>query len=129
MRTLTPGTTGHECNHPPGRGKARGFGDARLRAAGDTTVWQAGAERVVGDASGQPRSGRPRLVVAGSATRHTGRSATHRSCGLATKAPPPCDDRSPRASRSEEHTSELQSLMRISYAVFCLKKKKHNHNI
>src|SRR3546814_7560997 len=29
--------------------------------------------------------------------------------------------------RSEEHTSELQSLMRISYAVFCLKKKKINH--
>src|SRR3546814_6736678 len=29
-----------------------------------------------------------------------------------------------RGSRSEEHTSELQSLMRISYAVFCLKKKK-----
>src|SRR3546814_5132300 len=27
--------------------------------------------------------------------------------------------------RSEEHTSELQSLMRLSYAVFCLKKKKH----
>src|SRR3546814_8911651 len=31
--------------------------------------------------------------------------------------------KSPRAWRSEEHTSELQSLMRISYAVFCLKKK------
>src|SRR3546814_1593702 len=29
--------------------------------------------------------------------------------------------------RSEEHTSELQSLMRISYAVFCLKKKKENN--
>src|SRR3546814_4516430 len=29
--------------------------------------------------------------------------------------------------RSEEHTSELQSLMRISYAVFCLKKKKNNY--
>src|SRR3546814_3668080 len=29
------------------------------------------------------------------------------------------------SSRSEEHTSELQSLMRISYAVFCLKKKKN----
>src|SRR3546814_7147011 len=29
--------------------------------------------------------------------------------------------------RSEEHTSELQSLMRISYAVFCLKKKKQRH--
>src|SRR3546814_4900549 len=39
-----------------------------------------------------------------------------------------------RSDRSEEHTSELQSLMRISYAVFCLKKKKHiikktSHNI
>src|SRR3546814_4807009 len=32
------------------------------------------------------------------------------------------------AARSEEHTSELQSLMRISYAVFCLKKKTHNRN-
>src|SRR3546814_9695772 len=31
--------------------------------------------------------------------------------------------------RSEEHTSELQSLMRISYAVFCLKKKINKHNI
>src|SRR3546814_5790043 len=31
--------------------------------------------------------------------------------------------------RSEEHTSELQSLMRISYAVFCLKKKKHKTKI
>src|SRR3546814_9708215 len=30
--------------------------------------------------------------------------------------------------RSEEHTSELQSLMRKSYAVFCLKKKKNNNN-
>src|SRR3546814_2180000 len=30
------------------------------------------------------------------------------------------------ATRSEEHTSELQSLMRISYAVICLKKKNHN---
>src|SRR3546814_6008805 len=32
------------------------------------------------------------------------------------------------AARSEEHTSELQSLMRISYAVFCLKKKKYTTN-
>src|SRR3546814_3810223 len=31
------------------------------------------------------------------------------------------------SARSEEHTSELQSLMRISYAVFCLKKKKKNN--
>src|SRR3546814_10740706 len=33
------------------------------------------------------------------------------------------------ACRSEEHTSELQSLMRISYAVLCLKKKKYSTNI
>src|SRR3546814_1789443 len=37
----------------------------------------------------------------------------------------PCRSR-PDRHRSEEHTSELQSLMRISYAVFCLKKKKNN---
>src|SRR3546814_2671609 len=46
------------------------------------------------------------------------------------------DQRHAAGGRSEEHTSELQSLMRISYAVFCLKKKKiksmrqeqHNYN-
>src|SRR3546814_2391902 len=44
------------------------------------------------------------------------------------RARPLCADRAGRVAarsrRSEEHTSELQSLMRISYAVFCLKKKK-----
>src|SRR3546814_9638786 len=39
---------------------------------------------------------------------------------------PPGGEREFVAVRSEEHTSELQSLMRISYAVFCLKKKKMN---
>src|SRR3546814_10787834 len=38
-------------------------------------------------------------------------------------APPLTPPRGPAPMRSEEHTSELQSLMRISYAVFCLKKK------
>src|SRR3546814_10323401 len=37
------------------------------------------------------------------------------------------DDVGSPVPRSEEHTSELQSLMRISYAVFCLNKKKHQH--
>src|SRR3546814_3314715 len=37
----------------------------------------------------------------------------------------PLTDGAARVARSEEHTSELQSLMRISYAVFCLKKKKN----
>src|SRR3546814_7634036 len=43
-------------------------------------------------------------------------------------APAPAWRRS-GAARSEEHTSELQSLMRISYAVFCLKKKNDKHKI
>src|SRR3546814_7747615 len=44
-------------------------------------------------------------------------------CGVAR------DGERARRDRSEEHTSELQSLMRISYAVFCLKKKKTNINM
>src|SRR3546814_4924584 len=43
-----------------------------------------------------------------------------------TSVKQPRDFSQGRRSRSEEHTSELQSLMRISYAVFCLKKKKKN---
>src|SRR3546814_1573300 len=45
--------------------------------------------------------------------------------GFRMEFPPgPVRHRRPATTRSEEHTSELQSLMRISYAVFCLKKKK-----
>src|SRR3546814_4643930 len=53
------------------------------------------------------------------------RSAEYHS-GLASRRHRPSSRRRrrPRRWRSEEHTSELQSLMRISYAVFCLKKKK-----
>src|SRR3546814_7260188 len=39
------------------------------------------------------------------------------------------DEEMAAAFRSEEHTSELQSLMRISYAVFCLKKKKNKNHM
>src|SRR3546814_4104593 len=52
--------------------------------------------------------------------------------GLSALAPCCCAMMAPAAAvaaRSEEHTSELQSLMRISYAVFCLKKKTNNHII
>src|SRR3546814_3152435 len=54
------------------------------------------------------------------AARRGGSSPPFRTTQRAGSAP---RSRSP-CSRSEEHTSELQSLMRISYAVFCLKKKK-----
>src|SRR3546814_3922136 len=71
-----------------------------------------------------------------SVRRHGGSSASHRSDGSGDRrsrpdwhrGSPSSDGRRParrrRGRRSEEHTSELQSLMRISYAVFCLKKKK-----
>src|SRR3546814_5126161 len=48
---------------------------------------------------------------------------------LGAAAPAPGEAVPAAAPRSEEHTSELQSLMRISYAVFCLKKKKKNNNM
>src|SRR3546814_1406383 len=57
--------------------------------------------------------GRPRGAVGGRPRR---RERAFRRCGAALRS----------ILRSEEHTSELQSLMRISYAVFCLKKKKNN---
>src|SRR3546814_1035191 len=62
------------------------------------------------------------------------RRRTHRSAKmtisesfLANLVDGPRKFRCSRLPRSEEHTSELQSLMRISYAVFCLKKKKNNN--
>src|SRR3546814_4520123 len=52
-----------------------------------------------------------------------------RARALARTARPARDRGAPWLCRSEEHTSELQSLMRISYAVFCLKKKKIKYSI
>src|SRR3546814_10494089 len=49
-----------------------------------------------------------------------------RSCTRTPSSPPIASIAIRGPARSEEHTSELQSLMRISYAVFCLKKKKKN---
>src|SRR3546814_9641437 len=63
------------------------------------------------------RRGRPPCLA------HAPRSAR---CPLSQRLRSPSPMcRSRREPRSEEHTSELQSLMRISYAVFCLKQKKH----
>src|SRR3546814_1364698 len=65
-----------------------------------------------------------------SAAKHTG-SAGLSEASVATRLQAQLKKPSRRntaRSRSEEHTSELQSLMRISYAVFCLKKKTNNNN-
>src|SRR3546814_2429151 len=64
-----------------------------------------------------PRETAPRRTLARALS---SRPAQHRAPLLAFRL---CAD-----PRSEEHTSELQSLMRISYAVFCLKTKKNKHN-
>src|SRR3546814_8635338 len=70
----------------------------------EAVVRQRVEDAVEEDAEADPRSGLPCL-----------RAQDHRAAGREHRG----------AHRSEEHTSELQSLMRISYAVFCLKKKKH----
>src|SRR3546814_5461261 len=55
---------------------------------------------------------------------------TRRNCmARCADGSPAAAGTAPTGSRSEEHTSELQSLMRISYAVFCLKKKTHTLDI
>src|SRR3546814_3406207 len=77
-----------------------------------------------------------RADLAGRCAAHRGDCQRHAGCRCGA-GPATLDsrcralDRRPFAggvgsTRSEEHTSELQSLMRISYAVFCLKKKKNN---
>src|SRR3546814_4143143 len=65
----------------------------------------------------EPRRQQRPVIVAHQAQRDRAISGAEQPTGAA----------SGDATRSEEHTSELQSLMRISYAVFCLKKKKTHH--
>src|SRR3546814_8087859 len=75
-----------------------------------------------------PRGGEPALV--GEFDRKTRISGfrPHSQNGVVPRSPGSAMNKSahttPKTSRSEEHKSELQSLMRISYAVLCLKKKK-----
>src|SRR3546814_2081409 len=69
-------------------------------------------------------SGRPRTGAGG----RRRRSSPDRATAPCWRAPPAIRDRGART-RSEEHTSELQLLMRISYAVFCLKKKNTERHV
>src|SRR3546814_1261187 len=80
----------------------------------------------------RPETPRPRCSIVGIFAKGTAtRDDIHPAAGHPRRRParlggdavqPP----GPAAQRSEEHTSELQSLMRISYAVFCLKKNLYN---
>src|SRR3546814_5542332 len=69
---------------------------------------------------------RPRSAVASDRTSGTRRLARHGRPARRTARALAGHERHAPVFRSEEHTSELQSLMRISYAVFCLKKKTTN---
>src|SRR3546814_5621040 len=65
------------------------------------------------------------LSVRGACSSRAGASSASNSAVSACRSWGRSTTATPSACRSEEHTSELQSLMRISYAVFCLKKKQH----
>src|SRR3546814_9894351 len=106
--TGRPRRTGSRLDPPPReRISARSTGVARFAShvAGTASVDQS--------FSGRCRSNQVRAAVS---------SATSWSPKRGYGSP---RSRAAHHHRSEEHTSELQSLMRISYAVFCLKKKKH----
>src|SRR3546814_8934606 len=81
------------------------------------TLLRSGARQVVHCWRRRPRSGASHETTAGS----FGMCSSNTSCRLALLFVS-------QRGRSEEHTSELQSLMSISYAVFCLKKKKTYKN-
>src|SRR3546814_4903820 len=84
-----------------------------------TTLFRSPARVRRAAAGADPRPGGP--------ARHAHGVARHErqpSCCRQPARHPPQLRRLPDGERSEEHTSELQSLMRSSYAVFCLKKKK-----
>src|SRR3546814_1202326 len=74
-----------------------------------------------------------RAATAGALIRDTGAVTRNGPSTRSSRADPrleavPLAPTLPKSRRSEEHTSELQSLMRISYAVSCLQHKKHKHN-
>src|SRR3546814_1149543 len=91
---------------------ARALGRLPVAAAGRVHEDQ---DRRHGDDHAAVRAGR-----GGAGRRGGGRGRDRRGVRAVGRAGTRADG------RSEEHTSELQSLMRISYAVFCLKKKKNN---
>src|SRR3546814_993869 len=101
----------------------------------DSTLFRSGARPAV---RRRLRLEQPRRCLGNGAGRLHDRAAARRATGTAAARAgaqrgwprrPAAWLRPGASERSEEHTSELQSLMRISYAVFCLKKKKKNLQI
>src|SRR3546814_3754242 len=124
--TLFPYTTLFRSCAPGHRSLPAGRRCRRGRSSPQPALWEGHPEHFReqsvehadgGDGHGQetgPARRRPRFVAGGEGGRDEAGNAGEEEA----------DDRD---QRSEEHTSELQSLMRISYAVFCLKKKKNKN--
>src|SRR3546814_8045989 len=97
-------------------------------------VRRASVQYVNAQSSSAAAQARRKLVMSG-ATSQAAVAPIIRPMGIMVSASAPASKRSERRNmpigvdRSEEHTSELQSLMRISYAVFCLKKKTHKSQL
>src|SRR3546814_9674222 len=106
--TLVPYTTLFRSQGDERRGAHRAQPDARRRLRAHSGACDRGRVRPAPQDAAPEPEGRARRA-------RGARDAGDRSAA-------------PRRNRSEEHTSELQSLMRISYAVFCLKKKKKKQN-
>src|SRR3546814_1282783 len=102
-------------------GARLGIGEAFRRLLGIGTAAAAIKRTGIGAALHRPCSAQTRARIGDGCGRGRTRRRGFGRLGFALIRNSP-------AGRSEEHTSELQSLMRISYAVFCLKKKKTNHN-
>src|SRR3546814_10248886 len=114
--TLFPYTT---LFRSPANLALRGPGRSARRAAGRRS-WGPRRARVPGRRATPDQDGGQ-----GPGSRHVMAGGPDASPSTAKRPPPRSAPVAPAAVvRSEEHTSELQSLMRISYAVFCLKKKK-----
>src|SRR3546814_6714255 len=79
-----------------------------------------------GDAGRRPYPSGGSPAAAARTDGQGGRGAAGRAAGRPAAVRRPLSALGRDRDRSEEHTSELQSLMRISYAVFCLKKKNNN---
>src|SRR3546814_10337903 len=133
--TLFPYTTLFRSNHTPGPWRADPYNDIRTSPDGckiAAVVTHYGTLNAA-DANARLIAAAPDLLDALTEARRIIRARASRSaseCRFLDAA----DAAIARATsnpkeRSEEHTSELQSLMRISYAVFCLKKKKQHNKI
>src|SRR3546814_3048944 len=113
-----------DISRPSGRGRT--WSGVIPTEGGIWSMSEANKGATTGGQDGPSDSGIPAIESIAQISSHLARVAVGRDGKLHANAEIQIAlrDKDGRSKRSEEHTSELQSLMRISYAVFCLKKKK-----